>query len=102
MTFTEKRIAPREDIKHPVKFQIDGNDKWSIAYLINQSSTGILIAANESPQIGSIIHVMMDSDTSWSGDACKLECEVVRVIEEKDDALLNYDLGCIIKNTTKL
>jgi len=102
MTFDEKRVAPRKDIKHPVKFQIDGKDTWSVAYLINQSASGILIAANEAPDIGSTIHVLMDSDTSWSGDACRLECAVVRVIEDKEDALLNYDLGCIIKTNIKI
>lgn len=98
MSFEEKRISPRESIKHPVKFRPQGIETWSIAYLIDQSATGILLAAQHPAEINSVIDVVMDSDTSWSGEACELSCEVVRIIEQPEDALLKYDLGCIIKS----
>jgi len=98
MKIDEKRVAPRKEIKHPVKFHLDGNNTWSIAYLLDQSASGILIATQDTAEIGSIIHIMMDADTSWDGDPCELLCEIARVVEQKDDAILKFDLGCIIKD----
>ena len=102
MSFEEKRIAPRIDISHPVKYKDKSAESWKMAFLINQSDTGILLASQNNIETGCTIFVIMDKDTGWEGEPCKLECEVVRVVHQEDDALLKYDLGCIIKNTEPL
>jgi len=102
MRIDEKRVSPRKDILHPVKFHLDANNNWSTAYLLDQSDSGILIATQNTAKIGSVIHIMMDSDTCWNGVSCELLCEIARVVEHKDDVILKFDLGCIIKDKKTL
>lgn len=98
MNTSEKRNSPREDVLHPVKCSTHEEGDGINAYLVNQSDSGILIATQQNVEIGSMIYITIDGETSCNEQACKLSCEVVRIFAYKDDALFKYDLGCIIKN----
>ena len=97
MSFNEKRVSPRRSINHPVKYKTDVTTEWKIAFLIDQSESGILLASQTDLAVGSIIQVMMDEDTSWQGDHCQLVCKVIRVVAQPEDAILKFDLGCTIE-----
>ena len=66
----ERRIAPRINSNHPVKYSNQGNGDEGVGYLVNESTSGIIFAAYQESDIGESVVLTMDEGTSWGKTLC--------------------------------
>lgn len=92
----EKRGVPRINIDHPIQYRRKDCEDGGVAYLINESATGVLFAASHQMEIGEIVILTMDGGVSWDNDNYIMECEVVRH-QFVNDMIFKYGMGCVIK-----
>lgn len=95
-TVGEKRIAPRINIDHPIKYRKEGNEESTVGYMVNESTSGVLFAAPDQISVGETVYLTMDQDVGWKENFYTLECEVVRH-QSIDDMIFKYGMGCVVK-----